>query len=75
MLTDMMIETEIKDGMSWMERALNRTFDVVVAFLALVVLSPVLLVISIVLKREGGGPVLFRQERAASEGDYFARNV
>ena len=67
----MMIETEIKDGMSWMERALKRTFDVIVAFLALVVLSPVLLVISIVLKREGGGPVLFRQERVGYGGRPF----
>jgi lipopolysaccharide/colanic/teichoic acid biosynthesis glycosyltransferase len=42
---------------------MKRTFDVLVAAAALVVLSPVLLLISLLVKLSSPGPVLFRQER------------
>lgn len=42
---------------------LKRAFDIIVSALALIVLSPLLLVIAIAIKLSSPGPVLFRQER------------
>jgi lipopolysaccharide/colanic/teichoic acid biosynthesis glycosyltransferase len=42
---------------------LKRTFDIFVAVLGLIVLSPVLLVIAIAVKLDSRGPVFFRQQR------------
>lgn len=55
------------------ERALSlgkRIFDIVVATLALILLSPVLAVTAF-LVRSDGGPVLFRQERVGRDGQHF----
>ena len=42
---------------------LKRTFDIVVSALALIVLSPLLLIIAVAIKLSSPGPILFRQER------------
>ena len=49
----------------------KRLFDVVLAGLALMVLSPVLLVVAALVKLHDGGPVLFRQPRIGREGETF----
>lgn len=49
----------------------KRTFDVVVAGAALVVLSPVLAVVALLVRVRLGSPVLFRQERAGLGGRPF----
>lgn len=41
----------------------KRLFDIVVAFLALILLAPVIVVIALAIKIGDGGPVLFVQER------------
>jgi lipopolysaccharide/colanic/teichoic acid biosynthesis glycosyltransferase len=41
----------------------KRTFDLVVALLGLVLLSPVLLLVTLLIKLDSPGPALFRQER------------
>ncbi|HEY1118058.1 MAG TPA: sugar transferase [Acidimicrobiales bacterium] len=51
--------------------AAKRTFDVVVAGAALVVLSPVLAVVALLVRLRLGSPVLFRQERAGFDGRPF----
>ena len=50
---------------------LKRVFDVVSSFLALILLSPLLLAVAIAIKLEDGGPVLFRQERVTLGGRRF----
>ena len=45
-------------------RYIKRVFDCCVAFIAIILLSPVLLIISILVKIKLGSPVLFKQERA-----------
>lgn len=50
---------------------LKRLFDLVVAFVALVVLSPVLLVLAIMIRRRLGSPILFRQVRPGLHGKPF----
>ncbi len=46
--------------------------DYLVATAALMMLSPIMLVVAAVLKLEGKGPVLFRQERVGFNGRRFA---
>ena len=50
---------------------LKRTFDLVVASFAVVILSPVFLVIAALVKLSSRGPILFRQERVGRNGRFF----
>ena len=52
-------------------RAMKRAIDVGVALLALVVLSPLLLVIALLVRMTSPGPILFRQERVGLRGRDF----
>lgn len=50
-------------GIGRLASIIKRTFDIVCSSLALVVLSPVMLVIAILIKCEDGGPVFYSQTR------------
>ena len=50
---------------------LKRIFDVTVAFFLLLILSPVMIIISILIKRDSKGPVFYRQERVTTYGKRF----
>ncbi|MBI5864092.1 MAG: sugar transferase [Planctomycetes bacterium] len=50
----------------------KHAFDRVAAFLALLVLSPYLLCLAWLIRRDSPGPALFRQERAGRNGRPFA---
>jgi exopolysaccharide biosynthesis polyprenyl glycosylphosphotransferase len=52
-------------------RILKRGFDVAVAGLALIALSPLLLVVALLIKLEDGGPVLFIQRRLGRGNQFF----
>ncbi|MEZ0359005.1 sugar transferase [Mycobacterium sp. SA01] len=52
-------------------RATKRVIDVVAASLALVVLSPAMLLVAIAIKLDSRGPVFFRQERMGRAGQPF----
>jgi exopolysaccharide biosynthesis polyprenyl glycosylphosphotransferase len=54
----------------WPLRA-KRTFDIMFSALALIVLSPVLLVIAIAIYRDDPGPIIFRQQRIGLNGKPF----
>lgn len=58
-------------GIPLLERAVKRTFDVVLSCAALVVLSPVFLITAIAIKAEDGGAVFYRQERCTFGGRRF----
>mgnify|MGYP002382085273 CR=1 FL=1 len=49
----------------------KRLFDVLAAGIGLVLLSPLLLLIAVWVKRDSPGPVLFRQERVGRHGRPF----
>ncbi len=49
----------------------KRLIDVVVSGVALLVLSPLLAVIAVIARREGGPGVIFRQERVGADGRPF----
>ncbi len=49
----------------------KRAFDLLAASLMLIVVSPVLLVIALLIKKTSPGPVLFAQERLGKDGQPF----
>jgi exopolysaccharide biosynthesis polyprenyl glycosylphosphotransferase len=53
-------------------RVIKRTFDIAVAGTLLVLISPVLALIAVLVKREDGGPALFRQRRVGRGDREFA---
>jgi len=50
---------------------IKRTSDIVLSALAIIVSSPLLLLIAIIIKLESRGPVIFSQERAGLDGKGF----
>jgi lipopolysaccharide/colanic/teichoic acid biosynthesis glycosyltransferase len=50
---------------------MKRMLDVALSAFALVVLSPLLLLVALAVAAEGGGPVLFRQQRVGRGGRPF----
>ena len=58
-------------GMSYWERAIKRLFDIVLSGLAIVVLSPLMIITAAAIKLEDHGPVFFRQERVTRGGKRF----
>jgi lipopolysaccharide/colanic/teichoic acid biosynthesis glycosyltransferase len=58
-------------GSLWLEQCAKRGFDFVFSSLALVFISPVLLVIAIAVKLDSEGPVLYVSERIGRDGQRF----
>lgn len=52
-------------------RLIKRVFDIVVAMVASVILSPVLIAAAIAVRLEGGPGVIFRQVRVGRDGKHF----
>ena len=52
-------------------RFFKRFFDICIAVVALVVLSPILLLTAILIKLDSHGPVIFRQKRIGLKGKVF----
>lgn len=50
---------------------IKRIIDLVLSALAIIILSPVLLVISIIIKLSSPGPALFKQKRVGKNKEYF----
>lgn len=61
----------IPDGMNEVERNIKRLADLLTACVCLVVFSPLMLVCYILVKREDGGPAIFKQERIGRFGRPF----
>ena len=66
-----MEDTFIFDGMNEVERNVKRVFDFLVAFVSLVVFSPLFIVCYFAVKHEDGGPAIFKQERIGRFGRPF----
>ena len=59
------------DGITTVELAVKRVFDLVSSVLTLILLSPLFAVTAIAIKLEDGGPVFYRQERCTIGGRHF----
>jgi exopolysaccharide biosynthesis polyprenyl glycosylphosphotransferase len=60
-----------REPLSDIQRFVKRTSDVVISSIAILILSPVLLVLAAIVKRGSHGPVFFRQERVGMDGRIF----
>lgn len=49
----------------------KRIFDIIVSFVGLLLVSPILLIVSLLIKLKMPGPVLFRQQRTGRDGKLF----
>ena len=49
----------------------KRVFDILISAIALLILSPVMLVTAIAIKTTDGGPVLYKQKRLTKDGKIF----
>lgn len=61
----------ITDGMNELGRNIKRLIDLFTALICLVVFSPLFLACYIAIKREDGGPAIFKQERIGRFGRPF----
>ena len=71
MVQQTILNTEIKDGMNSVEKGVKRFFDFIGALVGIVLLSPVYVFVYILLKHQGDGPVIYRQERIGYGGKPF----
>jgi exopolysaccharide biosynthesis polyprenyl glycosylphosphotransferase len=62
------------DIMSPAGKLTKRIIDVAVSFLTLLILSPILILITIIIKIESKGPVFYKQVRVGRKGDEFIMN-
>ncbi len=61
----------IKDGMSDFARNSKRMFDMVASLILMIVFLPVFLICAILVRKEDGGPAIFKQERIGRFGRPF----
>lgn len=61
----------IADGMTGFERNVKRLGDMCIAAVCLIVFSPLFLICYILVRREDGGPAIFKQERIGRFGRPF----
>ncbi len=52
-------------------RAAKRVLDMVVSGLALIVLSPIVVLVAVLIKLDSSGPIIFRQQRVGEGGRLF----
>lgn len=65
------MDLAIRDGMNVFERGIKRLFDFICSLIALIILSPVFLVVYLALLFQGEGSVFFKQERIGYKGKPF----
>lgn len=61
----------IRDGMNELERNTKRLIDLFASFVCLIIFSPLFLICYVAVKREDGGPAIFKQERIGRFGRPF----
>ena len=59
------------DAMGSIQRGIKRTLDFVMSALGLILLSPIFILISVLMKFQGNGPIFFRQIRIGYKGKPF----
>ncbi|MEF9917350.1 MAG: sugar transferase [Lachnospiraceae bacterium] len=60
------------NGLNIEQQFAKRVMDLVISIIALVILSPVFLLVAIAVKLYDGGPVFYRQDRCTKDGKIFS---
>ncbi|HHI02571.1 MAG TPA: sugar transferase [candidate division Zixibacteria bacterium] len=50
---------------------IKRLFDIIISLIALILLSPLMLLIAIIIRKDSPGPVIFKQDRCGKNGKIF----
>ena len=58
-------------GLSAGQRCIKRVFDIVVGVIAIIVATPLMILIAAAIKSYDGGPVFFKQSRLTRDGEVF----
>jgi lipopolysaccharide/colanic/teichoic acid biosynthesis glycosyltransferase len=58
-------------GLSRSSRLLKRTFDIILALIALVIIFPLITLLALAVRSESRGPIFFRQVRVGRDGTHF----
>lgn len=67
-----MVVISVKNNLSrWYNQAIKRSFDLIVASLGIVAISPILLTIAAAIKLSGPGPVVYTHRRIGKDGRHF----
>jgi len=61
--------------MAYFNLALKRLFDIFSSLIGLIVLVPLLLFISIIVKTDSKGPVFYKQKRLTKDGRVFVEDL
>ena len=61
----------IPDGMNEFQRNVKRIFDFIIALVAMILLSPLFDICYVAVRREDGGPAIFKQKRIGRFGRPF----
>jgi lipopolysaccharide/colanic/teichoic acid biosynthesis glycosyltransferase len=59
------------DFMNIFNRVIKRIFDITASGIGIIILSPILLIIALMIKKESDGPVFFKQIRVGEKGKNF----
>ena len=63
--------TTKKQNLSFYQKYIKTPQDIFIAIIALIVLSPIILIVAILVRINLGAPVIFKQERAGKDGKPF----
>ena len=58
-------------GLTFGQRIVKRTIDIIISFIGIIITLPLFLIISLAIKLEDGGPVFFKQKRATFDNNVF----
>ena len=58
-------------GLTSEQAFVKRTLDIIVSFIGIIISAPLVAIFGIIIKKEDGGPVLFKQERVTKDGRKF----
>lgn len=71
-LDDVSMLGNYSKGLTLEQRFIKRISDVIMALVALILTSPILLIAAILIRLEDGGKVIFKQNRATRNGKIFS---
>lgn len=71
-LDDISMYGNYSKGLTLEQRVIKRIMDLVIAVMALIITSPIMLVTAILIKADDGGKIIFKQNRATRDGKIFS---
>ena len=57
--------------LNWFQKMVKRLFDIFSSGIAIILFSPLMVIVAILIKCQDGGPALFKQERVTKDGRVF----